>query len=61
MTIKIIACIVLGLIGFYAFLQRQNLNDLVEKATKEEKKALEVIEAVALFLPLIVAAFIMAE
>ena len=58
---KIIACIVLGLIGFYAFLQRESLRDLTDKATKEEKKALDRIEAVAMFLPLLIMAFIVSE
>lgn len=58
---KIIICIILGLVGFYAFLQHLSLAELKGKATKEEKKAIEKIEAVALFLPLIIAFFIMAE
>lgn len=57
---KIIACIVLWLIGFYAFLLRDSLEELIEKASKEEKKALYRIDAIATFVPLIASAFIIA-
>ena len=60
LILKIIACIIVVLAGFYAFLNHLSLDELKEKATKEEKKALERIETVAIFLPLLVAAFIMA-
>ena len=61
MLIKIIGCIIIGLVGFYAFLNHTSLVELKGKATKEEKKALEKIEGIAIFLPLIIIAFIMAE
>lgn len=57
---KIIICIILGLVGFCAFLYGQELRDLKSKVTKEEKKALDIIESIAVFLPLIIVAFIAA-
>ena len=40
---------------------KAQLKELKEKATKEEKKALEIIEGIAILLPLFVAMFIMGE
>ena len=57
---KIIACIVLWFIGFYAFLLRYSLEELIEKASKEEKKVLYRIDAIATFVPLIASVFIIA-
>ena len=56
---KIIICIIIGLIGFYAFLMCHSLEELKEKATKEEKKILEKIEAIAIFLPLAFFCFVL--
>lgn len=61
MIIKIIIAIIVCLIGFCAFLYTGDLKELKEKATKEEKKALEIIEGIAILLPLFVAMFIMGE
>lgn len=58
---KIVFCIVIGLVGFYAFLQAQSLGELKEKATKEEKKAIDKITTIAIFLPLFIMCFIMSE
>lgn len=57
---KIIA-IVISLIGVYAYLQRYDYEELKAKATDKEKKALGKIEGIAILLPLIAAAFIVAE
>jgi len=61
LVFKIIACIVFGLIGFFAFLNHSYLKELKEKATKEEKKALERIENIAIFLPIIIMCFIIIQ
>ena len=58
--IKIIFCIVLVLIGLYAFLCGQELRDLKRTVPKEEKKALYRLEWIAVLLPLIVFGFIAA-
>ena len=55
---KIIRCIVLGLVGFVAFIDHNSLSELRKKATKGEKKSLERIETIAMFLPLIIMFFI---
>lgn len=57
---KIICCIVIGFIGFYAFLQANSLKELKEKATEVEKDALGKIELIALGLPLLIICFIVA-
>jgi uncharacterized membrane protein SpoIIM required for sporulation len=61
LVFKIIACIVIGFVGFNAFLHANSLGELREKATKAEKKSLDVVESVAVILPLLVICFIMAK
>ena len=61
LVFKIVACIIVGFIGFYAFLEANSLGELKKKATENEKKALEKIEFIAIILPLLIAGFIMAE
>jgi mannose/fructose/N-acetylgalactosamine-specific phosphotransferase system component IIC len=58
---KIIACIVLCLVHFVAFIDHSSLKDLKEKATKGEKKSVERLENIALFLPLIIMFFIIVK
>lgn len=57
LVVKIIVCIVVGFIGFYTYVQAQILQELLEKATNEEKKAMERIETVAFCLLLFVGIF----
>ena len=57
---KIIACVIVGFIGFYAFLESTSLDELKSKATNGEKKSLERIELIAMGLPLLVVGFIVA-
>ena len=56
---KIISCIIVGGVGFVAFLETQGLRELKRKASKEERKSLDRVENVALFLPLVCMAFIL--
>lgn len=60
LALKIIFCAIFGFIGFYGFLQMNNLKELTMKATSEEKRSLEIIEFVALGLPLFIVGLIMA-
>lgn len=60
LILKIIACIVIGLIGFYAFLQVGDLDEFIKKANENEKKAIERLEFIAMGLPLLVVGFIVA-
>ena len=57
---KIIAIIV-GLVGFVAYLQRYSYEGLKDKATEKEKKALGIIEGIAILFPIILAAVIAIE
>ena len=60
-VLKIIACIVLGLVHFVALIDHSSLKELKEKATKEEIKPVERLENIAIFLPLIIMFFIIIQ
>ena len=58
---KIIVCIFLCLVHFVAFIDHSSLKELKEKATKGEKKSVERLENIAIFLPLIIMFFIIIQ
>ena len=60
-VVKIIVCIVLCLLHFFALVDHTSLRELKKQATEGEKKALERIENVAIFLPLIIMFFIIIQ
>ena len=57
---KILACVVIGFIGFYAFLQIGALDEFIKKANECEKKAIERLELIAIGLPLLIVGLIVA-
>lgn len=60
MTIfKIIAFIVVGFIGFCIYVYWYSLKELMEKATKEEKKAIDKVEGFIIFAPLVILVLIL--
>lgn len=61
LVFKIIVCIVLWLVHFVALIEHSSLKELKEKATKGEKKTLERLENIAIFLPLIIMCFIILQ
>ena len=52
-AIKIIICVVIGIIGFKVFLNLDSLKELKKKATPSEKKDMEYIEWVAFLSPFV--------
>ena len=60
LILKIILSVAVGLWGFYVFLSDQSLDELKKKITKDEKNALEKVEATALITPLILVGIIWA-
>lgn len=60
LILKIILSVAVGLWGFYVFLSDQSLDELKKKITKDEKNALEKVEATALITPLILVGIVWA-
>lgn len=60
LILKIILSGVVGIWGFCVFLEDQSLDELKKKITKDEKNALEKVEATALITPLILVGIIWA-
>lgn len=53
-AIRIIVCIIIGVIGFNVFLNLDSLKELKKKATPAEKKDMEYIEWVAFLSPFVI-------
>lgn len=58
-AIKIILCIVVGVIGFITYLNMDSLKELKKRATPGEKKDLEYIEGVAFLSPFVIISLIL--